>query len=112
VVAETEEKEPAPRSYPLRTIYPFPNDNPYYDDQYAYRSYNYANANSHLYDRYPVRTTYVVGSRIPESVPLVAVPDSVAIQIPATRSYSYAIVSGRVYLVDPATNMIVADVTQ
>ena len=112
VVAQTEVIEPAPRSYPLRTIYPFPNDNPYYDDQYAYRSYNYANANSHLYDRYPVRTTYVVGSRIPESVPLVAVPDSVAIQIPATRSYSYAIVSGRVYLVDPATNMIVADVTQ
>jgi hypothetical protein len=112
VVAQTEVIEPAPRSYPLRTIYPFPNDNPYYDDAYAYRSYNYDYANSHLYDRYPMRTTYVVGSRIPERVPLVAVPDSVALQIPATRPYSYAMINGRVYLVDPATGIIAADVTQ
>jgi hypothetical protein len=49
---------------------------------------------------------------MPESVPLVAVPDSVAIQIPATRPYSYAMINGRVYLVDPATGIIVADITQ
>jgi len=53
-----------------------------------------------------------VGSRLPENVPLVAVPESVSVQIPATRAYSYAMFNGRVYLVDPVTGVIVADVTQ
>ena len=113
VVAQTEVIEPSPRSYPLRTIYPFANDNAYYDDRYAYRPYDNGYANGgYVYDRYPARATYVVGGRIPESVPLVAVPESVAVQIPATRPYSYAMSNGRVYLVDPVTGVIVADVTQ
>jgi hypothetical protein len=103
--------EPPVRNYPLRAIYPFTNDNAYggrytyqpYDQRYAATGYDYA--------RYPART-YVVGSRLPESVPLVAVPESVAIQVPATRPYHYAVINNRVYLVDPVTSLIVADVTQ
>ena len=99
------------------TVYPFANDNayynPYYDDRYASRTYDDGYVNGgYVYDRSPVRTTYVVGSRLPQSVPLIAVPESVAIQVPATRPYSYATFNGRVYLVDPATGVIVADVTQ
>jgi Protein of unknown function (DUF1236) len=121
VVAQTEVVEPAPRSYPLRTIYPFQNDNPYdnnyayrpYDEgRYVYQRYDQSYPNGYVYQRVPTRAAYVVGSRIPESVPLVAVPESVAIQVPATRPYSYAVIDGRVYLVDPVTSTIVADVTQ
>ena len=117
VVAQTEVIEPSPRSYPLRTVYPFANDNayynPYYDDGYASRTYDDGYVNGgYVYDRSPARTTYVVGARLPQSVPLIAVPESVAIQVPATRPYSYATLNGRVYLVDPATGVIVADVTQ
>jgi hypothetical protein len=49
-----------------------------------------------------------VGARIPPSVPLVAVPQPVAARIPATRPYSAAVLDHRVYLVDPATGVIVA----
>jgi hypothetical protein len=49
-----------------------------------------------------------VGARIPPSVPLIAVPAPVASRIPATRPYSAAVLDHRVYLVDPATGVIVA----
>jgi Protein of unknown function (DUF1236) len=122
VVAQTEVVAPPARTYPLTTVYPFRNDNAYYDDRYAYRPYDEGYTNGgYGYDRYAARTVYptatyptnyVVGSRLPERVPLVAVPESVSVQVPATRTYSYATINGRVYLVDPATNVIVADVTQ
>ncbi len=114
VVAQTEVVAPAPRSYPLRTIYPFQNDSAYYNAYTAPRyEGGYATPAYDPYDdRYRPRVaTYVVGSRLPETVPLVAVPESVALQVPAARPYSYAYLNGRVYLVDPATGIIVADVT-
>jgi len=55
---------------------------------------------------------YRVGSILPAGVPLYAIPQSVAIRVPALRSYSYAYVNDRVLLVDPATNIVVADVTE
>jgi hypothetical protein len=44
-------------------------------------------------------------------VPLVGVPEPVAARIPAARPYSYAVLDNRVYLVDPATGVIVAEIT-
>jgi hypothetical protein len=62
---------------------------------------------------YPVASaTYVVGSQLPLTVPLVAVPQEVAAQIPEVALYSYAIVNNRMLLVDPETSTVVADVTQ
>ena len=46
------------------------------------------------------------------TVPLVGVPNALALQIPSIAPYSYATVGNRVYLVDPATSVIVADVTE
>ena len=53
-----------------------------------------------------------VGTVLPENVPLYAVPQNVALSVPATRAYSYAWLGGRAYLVDPSTGMVVADVTE
>jgi Protein of unknown function (DUF1236) len=53
-----------------------------------------------------------VGKRLPRSVQLYAVPDAVVAQAPALRRYRYAMVDDRMFLVDPATYRIVADVTR
>jgi hypothetical protein len=72
---------------------------PYYRDPYhpEYRS---------------AAVSLTVGARIPPNVQLVAVPDPVVARVPAARPYSYARYGERVYLVDPATGIIVADITQ
>jgi len=54
----------------------------------------------------------VVGARVPQSVPLYAVPEPVAARIPVAAPYSYALIDNRVFLVDPATDVIVAELTQ
>lgn len=56
--------------------------------------------------------TYTVGTVLPASVPLYAVPQDVALRVPAIQRYSYAYVGGRAYLVDPTSAMIVEDVTE
>lgn len=58
-----------------------------------------------------VQRPIAVGTVLPENVPLYAVPQNVALGVPAIRSYSYAWLGGRAYLVDPATGVVVADVT-
>ena len=55
---------------------------------------------------------YRVGSVLPANVPLYAIPQNVALSVPATRPYSYAWLGGRAYVVDPATSVVVADVTE
>ena len=55
---------------------------------------------------------YAVGSVLPSGVPLFAVPQEIGYRVPAARPYSYAYVGGRAYLVDPASSVIVADVTE
>jgi hypothetical protein len=100
VVAQTEIVPPP--GYPPAAVY--------LANSYAY---GYAAPGSYR-DRYVYRwdgVPLVVGARIPASVPLVAVPEAVALQVPVTRPYSYALIDGRVYLVDPATSIIVADLT-
>jgi hypothetical protein len=90
-----------------RTIYPA-------DD--AYRDYAYDPYHDQYRDPYhPVYrwdgVPLVVGARIPASLPLYAVPEPLALRIPSARPYSYAVVDNRLYLVDPATSVIVAEVT-
>ncbi len=62
---------------------------------------------------YPRYTTarYAVGSVLPASVVVTPVPATAAVQVPAVQPYSYATVDGRVLLVDPVTNAVVADIT-
>ena len=55
---------------------------------------------------------YRVGSVLPANTPLYAVPQEVALRVPAVQRYGYAYLGGRAYLVDPATGTIVEDVTE
>jgi uncharacterized protein DUF1236 len=52
---------------------------------------------------------YRIGTRVPESVQLYTVPQQVAVEVPAIRSYKYMVVNDRVVLVDPATSEVVAE---
>jgi len=52
---------------------------------------------------------YRVGMHVPESAQLYAVPDTVAVEVPAVRSYKYMMVNNRVVLVDPATSEVVGE---
>ena len=59
----------------------------------------------------PARPTveYRIGNRVPESVLLYSVPQEVAVEVPAIRSYKYMVVNDRVVLIDPATSEVVAE---
>lgn len=61
----------------------------------------------------PVQPTveYRVGMRVPESAQLYAVPEPVAVELPAIRSYKDMVVNNRVVPVDPATAEVVAELT-
>lgn len=54
---------------------------------------------------------YSVGSVLPANVPLYAMPQNVALSVPATRPYSYAWLGGRAYVVDPANSVVLADLS-
>jgi hypothetical protein len=58
-----------------------------------------------------LRTSYVVGTRLPTDVQLIELPETAIAQVPAIAPYAYAMIDGRVLLVDPQTGMIVADIT-
>jgi hypothetical protein len=53
---------------------------------------------------------YRVGARLPDNVRLYEVPQEVAVEVPAIRSYKYMVVNNRVVLVDPATSQVVEEV--
>jgi hypothetical protein len=55
---------------------------------------------------------YRIGTRIPESAQLYAVPQDVAVEVPAVSQYKYMMVNNRVVLVDPATSEVVAELAQ
>jgi hypothetical protein len=54
---------------------------------------------------------YTVGSLLPASVAVTPLPARATVAVPAVRPYRYATMNGRVLLVDPVTNTVVADVT-
>jgi hypothetical protein len=62
----------------------------------------------------PARPTveYRVGTRVPENVQLYAVPQDVAVEVPAIRSYKYMVVNDRVVLIDPATSEVVDELVE
>ncbi|WP_170149461.1 DUF1236 domain-containing protein [Rhodoplanes roseus] len=60
----------------------------------------------------PRPVTWTVGSVVPEAVTLAPVPSRVVAQVPQARGYGYAVVNGRVLLVEPTTGTVVADVTR
>jgi hypothetical protein len=51
---------------------------------------------------------YRVGMRVPESARLFPVPQTVAVEVPAVKTYKYMMVNDQVVLVDPATSEVVA----
>jgi hypothetical protein len=53
---------------------------------------------------------YRVGARVPDRVRLYSVPQDVAVEVPAIRSYKYMVVNNRVVLVDPVTSQVVDEV--
>jgi len=54
---------------------------------------------------------YPVGAVLPASVAVEPLPARVAVAVPAAQPYGYASIEGRVLLVDPVTNTVVADIT-
>ena len=63
-------------------------------------------------DEAVVTAPIAVGTVLPPNVPLYAIPQNVALTVPATQPYSYAWLGGRAYLVDPASGVVVADLAQ
>jgi uncharacterized protein DUF1236 len=55
-------------------------------------------------------TEYRIGARVPDRVRLYSVPQEVAVEVPAIRSYKYMVVNNRVVLVDPVTSQVVDEV--
>src|SRR5215475_3392276 len=60
----------------------------------------------------PARSAYAaVGSRVSDAYALAPMPQSVVATVPAVRSYRYTVINNRLLLVDPATGIVVAEVT-
>jgi hypothetical protein len=57
----------------------------------------------------PARPTVEVrvGMRVPQTVPLYTVPETVAVEVPSIKAYKYLMVNSRVVLVDPASSEVV-----
>ncbi len=58
----------------------------------------------------PTEVDYAVGAVLPETVPIYAMPETVAEEVPSIGPYDYALVNDRVLLVDPATHVVVSEV--
>jgi len=56
--------------------------------------------------------TVQIGAPIPAGAQLYAIPDTVAVEVPAVRSYKYMVVNNRVVLVDPATSTVVSEIVE
>ena len=62
--------------------------------------------------RAPVTVDYGVGSRVTDAYALAPMPRAVINTVPAVRSYRYMVINNRLLLVDPATGIVVADLTE
>jgi hypothetical protein len=54
---------------------------------------------------------YAVGSRVADADALAPMPQAVVSSVPAVRSYRYMVINNRLLLVDPATGIVMAEVT-
>jgi len=68
----------------------------------AYGDYAYAGGDYAL----------AVGSEVPRTAPLAVFPQPLMSQLPALRGYRYMVINNRLLLVDPATSLVIADLTQ
>ena len=50
--------------------------------------------------------------RVTDAYALAPMPQAVAAAVPAVRSYRYMVINNRLLLVDPATGIVVADLTE
>src|SRR5262249_36599883 len=57
----------------------------------------------------PASVELLVGSRVPATVPLYALPAPVGLRLPAARPYRYELVDDRVVLIDPLPAVVAAD---
>jgi hypothetical protein len=57
---------------------------------------------------YVPSTELVIGARVPASVPLYAMPAETIAAAPSLSGYRYALIGGRVYLVDPRDGIVAA----
>src|SRR5215831_9879279 len=55
---------------------------------------------------------YNVGTRVSDAYALAPLPRATVAAVPAVRSYRYMVINRRLLLVDPATGMVVADLTE
>jgi len=62
--------------------------------------------------RAPVTVDYGVGSRVTDAYALAPMPRAIINSVPAVRSYRYMVINNRLLLVDPATGIVVADLTE
>ncbi len=53
---------------------------------------------------------YRVGMRVPPTAQVYTVPEAVAVEVPAIKTYKYMMVNNRVVLVDPATSEVVDEI--
>jgi hypothetical protein len=60
----------------------------------------------------PPVVEYRVGARLPSATTLYPVPQEVVTEVPTVGNYRYTVVNDRAWLVDPATNEIVAEVAE
>ena len=60
----------------------------------------------------PVVADYAVGSRVADAYALGPLPSRAVASVPAARPYRYMVINNRLLLVDPATGIVVADITE
>ena len=53
---------------------------------------------------------YRVGMRVPQTARLYTVPETVAVEVPAIKTFKYMMVNNRVVLIDPATSEVVDEI--
>lgn len=53
-----------------------------------------------------------VGTAAPATLALTPLPDSVGVEVPAVRRFSYVLAEGRLFLVDPDTNMVLSEISR
>jgi Protein of unknown function (DUF1236) len=53
---------------------------------------------------------YRVGMRVPPTAQIYTVPEAVAVEVPAIKTYKYMMVNNRVVLIDPATSEVVEEI--
>ena len=59
----------------------------------------------------PASAYAAVGSRVSDAYALAPMPQSVVATVPAARSYRYTVINNRLLLIDRATGIVVAEVT-